>query len=80
MFKKPSFVVAFVTGVLLLYCILIGFNLLLPIVNVVFAISPFLLLWMCYSIIRYGTYDGKELQQDEEWGYEDKGKEELWVF
>jgi len=80
MFKKPSFVVAFVTGVLLLYCILIGFNLLLPIVNVVFASSPFLLLWMCYSIIRHGIYHGKELRENEEWGYQDKDKEELWIF
>lgn len=80
MFKKPSFVVAFVTSVLLLYCILIGFNLLLPIVNTVFAISPFLLLWMCYSVIRYGIYHGKELGENEEWGYQDKDKEELWVF
>jgi len=80
MFKKPSFVVAIVTGVLLSYCILIGFNLSLSLAYFIFGSSPFLLLWMTYTIIRYGTYDGKNLEEDEEWGYQDKNKEELGVL
>ena len=80
MFRNPSTVVGIVTGVLLLYCVLIGFDLSISLVNFIFAISPFLLLWMTYTIIRHGIYNGKELQEAEEWGYQDKDKEELGVW
>ena len=80
MFTKPLRVVSIVSGILLLYCILVGFRVSLPLITFIFAISPFLLLWIAYSIIRHGAYDGTEFQQDEEWGYQDKKKEDLWVF
>jgi len=37
-----------------------------------FSISPFLVVWMAYTIIRYGPYNGRELKEDEEYGYQDK--------
>jgi hypothetical protein len=80
MFRKPSVVVGVVTGVLLLYCVLIGFNLSINLANLIFAVSPLLLLWMTYTIIRHGIFNGKELQEAEEWGYQDKNKEELGMF
>lgn len=35
---------------------------------------------MVYSVLKYGKYSGKELAEDEEWGYEDTNKEELDTF
>lgn len=39
-----------------------------------FVISPFLLIWMVISVVRSGPYTGKEFEEGEEWGYEDKQK------
>lgn len=40
-----------------------------------FLFSPFIILYVAYSVIRYGKYSGKELEDDEEWGYEDFDKD-----
>jgi hypothetical protein len=42
-----------------------------------FLLSPFLVLWMVYSIIKHGVYKGKELEENEEWGYADKERKEF---
>ena len=44
---------------------------------ILFLLSPFLLLYLIYSIIRYGKYTGKELSEGEEWGYEDADRKKL---
>jgi hypothetical protein len=78
MFKKPSFAVIVTSVILVVYCWLINAG--SPVAYFIFAISPFLILWTAYSIIRFGTYNGKELDKDEEWGYQDKEKENLDIF
>ena len=80
MLKRPFFAVVVVSIILLVYCILINFNIFLPLVYFIFAISPFLVMWMAYSVIRYGNYGGRELNEDEEWGYQDKNSDELDVL
>ena len=37
-----------------------------------FFLSPILLVSLAYSIIRYGKYSGKELDENQEWGYQDR--------
>jgi len=80
MLKKPFFAVTVVSIILLVYCILINFNVLLSLVYLIFFLSPFLLLWMMYTIIRFGIYKGKDLNENEEWGYQDKNRDELDVL
>ena len=48
--------------------------------SVLFTLFPFLLLWIVCSILRYGKFAGKELGENEEWGYADKDKNELGIF
>jgi hypothetical protein len=36
-----------------------------------FAASPFLVIWMAYTIMKYGKYSGPDLD-DKEWGYQDE--------
>ncbi len=43
-------------------------------VNIIFLALPFLMIWLLYSVIRYGKYQGRELAEEEEWGYADKEK------
>ena len=77
MTRKPIFVVVVVSIILLVYCVLIYLNLSLPVAYFIFSISPLLLVWVAYTIIRFGVYKGKEFNSDEEWGYQDKKKEDL---
>jgi len=77
MIKKPFFAVAAVTVVLLIYCILIGFNISLPVAYLIFGISPILITWLVYTIIRFGKNKGKEFDTGEEWGYQDRTKQDL---
>ena len=44
---------------------------------ILFLFSPFVLVYLVYSVLRYGIYTGKELAEGEEWGYEDADKQEL---
>ena len=80
MLKKPSFAVVVVSLILFVYCALIGFNISLPTVYFIFAISPLLIIWLIYNIIHFGVYDGQELHSDEEWAYGDKNKNDLGLF
>lgn len=44
-----------------------------------FVFSPVLIIWMVYTVIRYGQYTGPDLD-DEEWGYEDRDKDDIGIF
>ena len=78
MLHKPNFVVTINSIILVVYCLLLSRN--SPIAYFIFGISPFLILWTAYTIIRFGIFRSKELEEDEEWGYCDKNKEELGVL
>jgi len=72
MLCKPSFVTAFVTGWLLLYYILFHFGAHPDIITAMFLAAPFLMAWLVITILKYGHYNGPELGEDEEWGYQDR--------
>lgn len=76
MLRNPCFSVAFVSAYLALYYIFFAAGL-ENIVALMFLFSPLLVAWMVVTILRYGKYKGRELKEDEEWGYEDKRREEL---
>jgi len=79
MFRKPIFAVITISIILILYCVLLNTNAPRSLSYFIFSISPFLLVWLVYTVLRFGTYTGKELDE-EEWGYQDKSKDELWVL
>lgn len=70
--KNHKLATAFVTVYLLVYTVLFHAGAPLPVLGWMFVLSPFLVTWMAYTIIRYGTYNGRELREHEEWGYSDK--------
>jgi hypothetical protein len=71
---------AVVTFLLLLYVILLATGWSPPLTGLIFFLSPFAVIWMVYRVIRYDTYHGKELKENEEWGYSDKNKDDLNMF
>lgn len=72
MLKNSSFSITAVTVYLVVYCILLRIESTQSIGVLMFVISPFLLIWMVYTILKYGVYTGRELAEDEEYGYEDR--------
>jgi hypothetical protein len=79
MFRKPIFAVITISVILIVYCVLLNTNAPLSLSYFIFSISPVLFLWLIYTVLRFGTYAGKDLDE-EEWGYQDKNKDELWVL
>lgn len=72
MLKHPFIVTLFATIYLLVYVVLLQFNLASNVTWTMFFLSPVLLVLLAYSIIRYGKYSGRELNEDQEWGYSDR--------
>ena len=78
--RKPSVAVAVASLYLLAYYILFHYVNDYRYVVWMFMGAPFVLVWMAYTIIRYGKYNGPELQENEEWGYSDRSKDSLGTF
>jgi hypothetical protein len=72
MLKHPSIVTLFATIYLLAYVVLLQYNLASDVTWIMLFLSPVLLVSLAYSIIRYGKYSGKELDENQEWGYQDR--------
>jgi hypothetical protein len=70
--KNYKFSTVIVTAYLVVYTFLFQAEAPLPVLAWMFVISPFLVIWMAYTILRYGGFTGRELHDNEEWGYDDK--------
>ena len=80
MLKNPSFVVVLVTVYLLIYTVLFQTMASMDTLLTMFFISPFLVIWMVYVVLKYGQFNSKELDEDEEWGYCDRSRDALGTF
>jgi hypothetical protein len=70
--KHDTIAIAGVSFVLLTYTMLASLEIMLSWVALVFAISPVLVIWMVWVVLKHGEYHGKELVENQEFGYEDK--------
>jgi hypothetical protein len=80
MLRNPIFVTIAVTSYLALYYILFHAGAPVSIIMAMFVASPFLVIWLVITILKYGKYNGPELKDNEEWGYQDRDKDSLGVF
>ena len=58
--------------VLLFYTIFASTGILLNWVALVFSVSPILIIWMVWVVLKYGEYNGEELEDEQEFGYVDR--------
>lgn len=77
MLKRPYILAVLVTCYLLAYVVMLQQNILPDVTMIMFFLSPLLVLSLAYSILRYGNYDGKDLQENEHWGYQDRSIEKI---
>ena len=77
--RHETIAVAGVSFILLLYTMFASTGILLNWVALIFAASPILIIWMVWVVLKYGEYNGEELEDNQEFGYVDRpalGKEE----
>ena len=70
--KNYKFATTFVTLYLVVYTLLLRYEVSTSAALLMFSLSPFLVLWMVYTILKYAPFCGRELKENEEWGYQDK--------
>ena len=79
MLHNATFSGVFVTIYLVAYCIMLQVPALLPIAEAMLLFSPVLILWMVFTVLKHGKHNNTELNS-EEFGYQDKNKNELGIF
>lgn len=77
--KKDIRSIIIASAYLLCYCILLQFNSTRAISFVMLGFAPFVLVWMVYTVLKKGIYEGPELGKNE-FGYSDKRNDELGGF
>lgn len=70
--RSEAIPVLIVSSLLIIYIVLCFWDKAFFFTALIFTISPLLMMWLVYSVIRYGEYKGRELKPDEEFGYTDK--------
>jgi hypothetical protein len=71
MFKYPKFAIAF-TSLYLLVFALFAPNFSFSVANIVFSLSPLLVVWMAISILKDTTVQVPDNAPDQQWGYLDR--------
>lgn len=71
MLKHPAFSITTVTAYVVVFVVISRLHADLSLLLTLYPISPLLVIWMVYTVIRYGSYSGRELREGQEWGYED---------
>lgn len=78
--RKPGRITLFASLYLLLYCLLLQVKAAESIAMLMFFFSPLIVGWMVFVVIRHGVYAGHTFSDTEEWGYQDRNKDELGMF
>ena len=79
MLRNPKFAVVAGTFYLVVYCVVIQFDFLRGIGWMMLLLYPLQIAWIAITIFKHGKYQGPNLDK-EEFGYQDKEKNELGIF
>lgn len=67
--------VAIVSVVLAVYTLLGALNAPYPFMALIFSLSPFLMVWMVWNVLKDDGCKVRELAEGEEWGYADRPRD-----
>jgi len=70
--KHETIAIGGVSMVLLFYTMFATTGVLLNWVALIFALSPVLIIWMVWVVLKYGEFRGEELEEEQEFGYTDQ--------
>ncbi|WP_069659024.1 hypothetical protein [Arcticibacter eurypsychrophilus] len=74
---KATTAVIIATLYLIVYVILFQTEMSTTILSYLFLTSPFLMIWLVYTVLKDDHEQYPELGEDQEWGYRDKPKDKL---
>lgn len=63
--KNHKFATIFVTLYLVIFTVLTQLNVPLWLVGLMYCLSPFFVIWMVITVLKYASYNGKQLAEDE---------------
>jgi hypothetical protein len=69
--KHEYIVIGAVSLILIFYTALAVWGIFPGLVLMLFSLSPVLVIWMVWVVLKHGTYNGPELKEGEEFGYAD---------
>lgn len=69
--RTPQFMLLFATAFLVLYVLLINLEANAGLLISMFFFSQVMVIFFAWIVVRHGVFDGKELEKDDEFGYED---------
>lgn len=70
--KIDEIAISIVSALFLVYVSFISFQIFTSIAIMIFIISPGLMIFMVYSVLKHGKFEGKELDEGQEFGYLDR--------
>jgi len=70
--RQANFAVVSVSIYLLIYTIFAHTPAMAWITPTMFVLSPFLVIWMVYTVLKKGEYNGPEFAPEQEFGYQDR--------
>jgi hypothetical protein len=79
MLRNAYFSAGLASLYLVIYCVLLQLEKTRDYAVIMFLFAPFVICWMVYTVLKYDTYKGKGLTE-EEFGYQDKNKSDLGMF
>ncbi len=80
-YMNRSVIVAIIaTLYLLVYVILYVLGAGSGLVTILFTLSPLVVLWLVFTVLKDDSVPVRELEEGEEWGYADRQKETLGLF
>jgi len=69
--RTPFFMLVFATSFLIAFVVLGQFDTSANLLFALFLCAPILMVAFAYIVVRHGVFDGRELEEGEEFGYED---------
>ncbi|MEX6687860.1 hypothetical protein QTN47_10165 [Danxiaibacter flavus] len=63
--KNHKFATIFVTLYLVIFTVLTQLNAPLWLIGLMYVLSPLLVIWMVITVLKYASYNGKQLAEDE---------------
>jgi len=78
--KRSTKISLAVTSFLLVYTIMCRLDVPVEVLSIMYLLSPFVVIWMALVVLKDNSSPVKELEKNEEWGYQDKNKNSLHTF
>ncbi len=68
--KHDLIAIGIVSALLLIYTVFAMLEVFIGFVLLIVGLSPVFIIWMVYTVLKHGEFNGRELDEEEEYGYQ----------